>query len=134
MNKTVIKILAGIFIGFLILGTVIFGVIYFALSTTFKNSEPYQKSIEMIKTNPEIVEYLGDNIERYGMFSGGIQSDLLGSRASIHYKVEGSKAKAYVYVNAVKENGDQWTYNQILVFKDGDENQVVDLTPTEQQQ
>ena len=133
MNKKVIKILVGVFIGFLVIGAAIFGLIYFVVSTTFKNSEPYQKSIEMIRTNPELVEYLGDNIERYGMFSGGIQSDLVGARANIHYKVEGSKAKAYVYVNAVKENSNKWTYNQVLVFKDGDESLMVDITPIEEE-
>ncbi|MBR4268049.1 MAG: hypothetical protein IKQ46_18600 [Bacteroidales bacterium] len=129
-GKNTIKIIVIVLGSMLTFGLIMFFSIAFLLKTTFEDSEPYNHTMEVLKTNSETVDFLGDNIERSGMFTGSIKSDLSGTSVSISFEVTGSKSKADIYINAIRTNKD-WKYNKIILLKNCDTVEKIDLTPIE---
>ena len=101
--------------------------IFIFVGMSFKNSEPFKHSIELIENNSEIMEYIGNDYKQTGMILGSINvsGDSTGN-ASIMYKIKGKNGISRIYVKAEKENG-IWIYQKILFYKELGSTDVIDL-------
>lgn len=106
----------------------IFSVILISsITAIFTNSEPYKHTINLIRDNPELKEYLGENFDRKGMISGSISTNGDSSgKAVMSFKLKSKNGISRVYVDAYKENG-IWNYNKIIVYKKQGEPEAVNL-------
>ncbi len=101
--------------------------IFFSVFSAFANSEPYKHSIELIESNAETQNWLGENYKRKGFFSGSINvsGDATGN-AAMSYKLRGKNGVSRVYMQATKENG-VWRYEKILFYKNANSDDAIDL-------
>ena len=102
-------------------------IISFSVISAFTNSEPYKYSIELIQSNENAVNLLGENFKRKGMISGSISTngDATG-KAQMSFKVKGKNGISRVYIDAYKENG-IWNYNKLVLYKEKDNSEYIDL-------
>ncbi|WP_432961536.1 cytochrome c oxidase assembly factor Coa1 family protein [Treponema sp. OMZ 840] len=128
-KESMIKLIGIISIAFVI-ASVFITVIFVSVTAAFTNSEPYQHTIKLIRDNPELQEYLGENFERKGMISGSISTSGDSSgKAVMSFKLKGRNGISRVYVDAYKENG-IWNYNKIVFYKKPGEPESVNLLDT----
>ena len=120
------KIIITVFAVLLIIFIFVAGIFIF-VGMSFKNSEPFKHSIELIENNSEIMEYIGNDYKQIGMILGSINvsGDSTGN-ASIMYKIKGKNGISRIYVKAEKENG-IWIYQKILFYKEIGSTDVIDL-------
>ena len=125
-SNAMIKLI--IFISAVVVIAAVFTVILLTAATAiFTGSEPYKHTINLIRDNPELKEYLGENFERNGMISGSIStSGDASGKAVMSFKLKGGNGISRVYVDAYKENG-IWNYNKIIVYKKPGEPEAVNL-------
>ncbi|MBR4789296.1 MAG: hypothetical protein IK024_00210 [Treponema sp.] len=103
------------------------GIMIYAVGSTFKNSEPYKHSIELIESNSEIKEYLGEDYKRFGIITGSFHFNGDGSGdAYFSYKLKGRNGISVVYVDAEEENG-IWNYSKINFYKKERTREVINL-------
>lgn len=94
---------------------------------SLKTCEPYKHSIELLESNEEVMEYLGENYSKKGVISGSLKSNTNGTgSAEITYKVRGKNGDSVVYVSAEKENG-VWVYKKVLFYKKRNSSATIDL-------
>lgn len=92
--------------------------ILISVSSSFKNCIPYKHSIELIESNEEIKNYLGDGFKQKGMIAGSISTSGDSSgKANFSYKIKGKNGISVVYIDAYKENG-IWNYNKLNFYKE----------------
>ena len=92
--------------------------ILISVSSSFKNCIPYKHSIELIESNEEIKNYLGDDFKQKGMIAGSISTSGDSSgKANFSYKIKGKNGISVVYIDAYKENG-IWNYNKLNFYKE----------------
>jgi len=127
MNKKTKKTIFTVAAILIVCGLLFIWAIYSLVTGMFTKSIPYQYSLNLVKTNALSVEYLGSGIEQTKILGGFINRDLCGGEANFSYMVKGDKNSAQIYVNAVIEK-EEWKYNKIILFKDGDTTQKIDLT------
>ena len=110
-----------------VIGTILGIALLFFVNSIFINSEPYKHTINLIRDNPELKEYLADNFDRKGMISGSISTNGDSSgKAVMSFKLKSENGISRVYVDAYKENG-IWNYNKIIVYKKQGEPEAVNL-------
>lgn len=110
-----------------VIGTILGIALLFFVNSIFTNSEPYKHTINLIRDNPELKEYLGENFDRKGMISGSISTNGDSSgKAVMSFKLKSENGISRVYVDAYKENG-IWNYNKIIVYKKPGEPEAVNL-------
>jgi len=96
---------------------------------SLKTCEPYKHSIELLESNEEVMEYLGENYSKKGVISGSLKSNTNGTgSAEITYKVRGKNGDSVVYVSAVKENG-VWIYKKVIFYKKPNSTDAINLLP-----
>ena len=125
-SNAMTKLIVVVSIAFAI--ALIFSVVLISsITAIFINSEPYKHTINLIRDNPELKEYLGDNFDRKGMISGSISTNGDSSgKAVMSFKLKSENGISRVYVDAYKENG-IWNYNKIIVYKKPGEPEAVNL-------
>ena len=125
-SNAMTKLIVVVSIAFAI--ALIFSVVLISsITAIFTNSEPYKHTINLIRDNPELKEYLGENFDRKGMISGSISTNGDSSgKAVISFKLKSENGISRVYVDAYKENG-IWNYNKIIVYKKQGEPEAVNL-------
>lgn len=125
-SNAMTKLIVVVSIAFAI--ALIFSVVLISsITAIFTNSEPYKHTINLIRDNPELKEYLGENFDRKGMISGSISTNGDSSgKAVMSFKLKSENGISRVYVDAYKENG-IWNYNKIIVYKKQGEPEAVNL-------
>lgn len=98
------------FLGVLGIGSLVFGV--FSL---LKSSEPYKKSLDLVKNHPEVIELIGTPIEEGLMISGSINTTNDKGNADISYPVKGPKGEGTVYAIA-ERNQKKWTLQEVTFY------------------
>ena len=109
------------------IGLLLAVIICVSVFSSFSNCEPYKYSVEVIKDNQEIIEYLGENYKISKIISGSISTNGDGTgKASISYTIKGKNGKSRVYVDALKENG-IWNYRKLIFYKEKGKVDSIDL-------
>lgn len=103
-TKLILKVVLGI-VG----GIVLFvGGLILLIALVFKNSGAYEKTIEMIENNDEIIEYVG-GIEGYGLMPLGSISTTNGyGEANIQVKIKGKTNSIWVGCYLQKKPRTEW--------------------------
>ncbi|MDT7831509.1 cytochrome c oxidase assembly factor Coa1 family protein [Flavobacteriaceae bacterium S356] len=78
-------------------------------------SEPTQHGLEKASNDPQVIKFLGEPIEKYGLPTGEMtyNSDS-GSRIDFIVPIEGPKGKGSLIVKGYKEN-ETWVYQKLYV-------------------
>lgn len=103
-----------------ILAGLAFSALHFGLVFGFSTSEPYLKSIEILKSNYEIMEYLGNDYKRSGMIKGEMRSRNGHTFARQSYTVRGSTGIGEIKYYAEKISG-QWQFKSLEFYYPGEE-------------
>ena len=118
---------------FTVIGIIVLlcSVLIVTVFSAFKNSIPYEHSIELIENNPQVKDYLGGEYKQTGLMSGSISANGDSSgKAVFSYKLKGKNGISIVYIDAYKENG-IWNYNKINFYKERNSSDVVNLLEEE---
>ncbi len=99
----------GIFASMILLFT---GLIF--LVGNMLKGEAYEKSLQKVISNPEIIQTLGQPIEQTGFVMGSFNTNAARGYTAISYSISGPKGSATVYVEAVKNIG-PWELKKVLV-------------------
>lgn len=79
-------------------------------------SEPTLQGLEKASKNPEIIKFLGEPIEKYGIPSGEMTyNSSSGSRVDLAIPIKGPKGKGTLIIKGIKEN-DTWEYQKLFVL------------------
>jgi hypothetical protein len=101
------------------------GLIVFSVGKMMKSSDAYRMAIERARSNPQVVQALGEPIEEGFFVSGSIQTTGSSGTASLTCPIHGPKGKGTVYVDAVRFAG-EWRFRELKVGVPGD-GELVDL-------
>ena len=91
------------------------GAIFFGVSKVMKNSAPFEHAIQLAENNPEVVRYLGNNIETYGIFSGNVSLNNDDIDVDVKTSIKGTKGKGSLLIKGEKLDG-EWTYEKLYVL------------------
>ena len=123
-NKKIIIIT--VFTVLLIIFIFVAGIFIF-VGMSFKNSEPFKHSIELIENNSEIMEYIGEEYTLPIIISRSMSMNGNGmGKASLSYKIKGKNGISRVYIDAEKEN-EIWKYNKVIFYKEKGKADSIDL-------
>ena len=79
------------------------------LSASFASAEPVQEALAIARTNPAVIEALGEPIEiGGGLPNGSLNTSPTGGEADLSLPIEGPNGKGRLFVVAEKEAG-EWT-------------------------
>ncbi|MCR5605320.1 MAG: cytochrome c oxidase assembly factor 1 family protein, partial [Treponema sp.] len=68
-----------------------------------------------IKANSKIMDYLGEDFKRKGIFNGSINMTNGTGNASFSYTLTGKNGDAEVHVDATKTSN-EWTFKKLTVY------------------
>lgn len=100
------------FIILLVLGI---GSFFYGVTKVLTKSEPSEYAMEMTQSNVQIIESIGEPIEKNGMPSGNISYVNESGEADLQIPVKGPKGDAVVFVKAHKVEG-EWIYEELYVL------------------
>lgn len=107
-----------------VLFVLLFGGIFWTVTTTMKNSDTYQLAVGALQANPEVTQSLGSPITT-GIPMGSIQTSGPNGRASLAFTAEGPLGRGKIHVEGVEAMG-QWRLEQ-AVFEDAATKRRFDL-------
>jgi hypothetical protein len=84
--------------------------------------EAYKQSLSLIRSNQEVIEYVGQPIEPSYFVGGKIQYNGVQGMATLGYSITGSKKEASVYVVAHKNY--KWILDRVIVYNKQDGVQI----------
>lgn len=113
----------------IVLIVVFFSTLFVGVSSLFKESVPYQEALTRAQQNEWVIEALGEPIETTGMISGNVHYEGNGGQAQLSIPIKGPKGNGTIKVDANKQ-GDTWTYDQLEVVIDGEEEHIQLLEDT----
>ncbi len=112
--------------GCLILIIILFiGGVFAGVNSLFTNSTPYQEALVNLQNNEQIIELLGEPIEKDGMMQGSFNFSNGDGEADFSIPIKGPKGEGRLYIVGQKRN-DVWTYSEMEVRIDQN-NEVIDL-------
>ena len=90
---------------------------------SLKSSEPYQKALEQVRTNRDVIGLLGEPIEEVGWmptgnFSFHTNNGRTSGKANFAFNVSGPKGTAQVHAEAICRNG-KWVFRVLRVTSAG---------------
>lgn len=98
-----------LFIGLAVGGVVTVGGLTFL---GIRKSDVFEEAMQRARTNPDVVEALGEPIEAGLLISGSFQITPTSGAADFSIPVSGPKGKGKLYVVATKSAG-QWEFNTL---------------------
>jgi hypothetical protein len=120
-----IKLLAGVFLFFLLLG---FG-IFASVMAMIRSSDAATESVLRAQSNPLVVQLLGSPIKEGWLVGGSINVTTDSGDAELSVPISGPKGEGTVYVTGHKSAG-TWSYSQMLAAIKGS-SQKIDLLSSE---
>lgn len=100
-----------------------FAALVFSAIAALKNTDAYQMTLEMMRTNTFATQALGTPIEA-GVPLGSINIMGPSGQASFAFSVKGPKASGTTYVEAIREMG-RWKVDRAELEVDGREDRIV---------
>ncbi len=93
------------------------------LFEVLKSSEVYQMALKEVKSNPDVVQVLGEPVEPGWWLSGSIKVSGTSGQADIAIPISGPKDSGTLYVVALKTAG-QWQFVILEVAVDGQDERI----------
>jgi hypothetical protein len=90
------------------------GGIFYAITSSMKNSAPYKEAIKQVQKNKLVTEKLGDFIESDGMITGEVNISGPSGTVDLQIPIKGTKGEGVLVVVADKQNS-QWKYKVMHV-------------------
>ena len=98
--------------------------------STLKNSEPAERSLEMIARDPAVIAELGSPVEQGWMVGGNINLANADGHAGLHHPVSGPSGSGSARLLATR-SANRWTFDEITVTIDGSGKVIDVLNPPE---
>jgi hypothetical protein len=114
-----IKLLAGVFLFFLLLGFGIFALVMGAIRSSYAATE----SVLRAQSSPLIVQLLGSPIKEGWFVGGSINVTTDAGDADLSVPISGPKGEGTIYVTGHKSAG-TWSYSQMLVAIKGNSEKI----------
>jgi len=109
-----------------ILFIVMFVLIFVGVFVAIKNSQPYKTSLEIMQSNSQVTNALGEPITPSILVSGNIEVNGAGGSADLSYVLKGTRDSGTVYVKAKRE-ANVWNY-QLIGIEIGEEKRQLNFT------
>ena len=84
--------------------------------------EAYNKSLALVRSNTEVIKFIGKPIESSYFVTGSIKYNGDMGSAKLYYNINGSKKEAKVYVVAHKNI--EWRLDRVVVYSNEDKRQI----------
>lgn len=105
--------------------------IFGGLLYTMKSSEPYQMALEQVRTNPKVIESLGEPIQEVGWFpSGSVEIENDRGDARFDFDIAGPKGKGHVRTQARRIAG-KWGLTTLEVTGPDGQRVPLETAPAE---
>ncbi|NQV46722.1 MAG: hypothetical protein HQ504_02970 [Rhodospirillaceae bacterium] len=99
-------------------------IILFSIFAAFKSSIPYNKSLDMVRSDTRVERVLGSPIVQTGwLMSGNINISNDGGNAAISYDIGGPNGEGTVNVSALRKR-QEWTITGLVVSTPG---KIIDI-------
>lgn len=100
--------------------------IFFGVTSMLEDSVPLEYALEKINSDPDIVEQMGYPIEKNGMIQGEFNLNNDEKRVDMKVPIQGTEDNGTLFIKATAK-GDNWTYHEIrVVVQDDEELDVLD--------
>jgi hypothetical protein len=97
------------------------GAAFFGVSKMFDEATPVKYATALAYNSPEVIEALGDSIEKYGIPSGNISLTNDDGEIDFSIPIKGSKGEGALIIKGIKVAG-KWVYEDLYVLiKDSQE-------------
>jgi hypothetical protein len=94
-----------------------------SINTALKSSEPYKMALMSVKTNPQVIDALGEPIVASFWFSGNIK--LSGSSGSAEFRIPISGPKAEASIDFIaKKSDEKWRFSRLVVELNDTDKQI----------
>ena len=94
----------------------------FGLFSMINDSEPLEHGLELASKNAQVIELLGEPIEKTGIPNGEMTFDSSsGGRMDMIFTLKGPKGKAAMKIKAFQDEEDTWIYELLYVQPSGGE-------------
>ena len=100
-----------------VIGSVIafFIIIIIFINGTFKNSEIYKMTLEILNNNYQAQMVLNKEVTSSGFISGSISTSASSGNADLSFSVTGSTGKVKIFVTGIKEF-DKWRVTRLYIL------------------
>lgn len=108
--------------GLIVLVVAVAAAFFFFVMSALKSSEVYRFALERARSNPRVVEELGEPIKEGWLVSGSVEMGLGGyGRANLRIPISGPKKSGTIYAVALKDPrvGVDWYYTTLAVEVEG---------------
>jgi len=97
------------------------GAIFFGVTKALKNNTPYVYTVELAKSDRQVIAALGEDVDANGMPNGTVSLNEDNGNADFVIPLKGAKGKGSLVVKAEKIDG-EWVYEILYVLiKDSQE-------------
>lgn len=103
---------------FLLIIAIFFSSIFLAVFGAMKSSDVYKTALSRAKSNPAVIEALGEPVKEGFLTSGSTNVNGASGSADLAIPISGPRGKGTIYVVATKSAG-QWSYSRLEVEIDG---------------
>ena len=100
-----------------------FAAIFFFVFSVLKSTDVYKTALATAKSNPAVIEALGEPIEEGWLMSGKTNVEGTSGEADIGIPISGPKGKATIYAVATKSAG-RWNYTTLEVAVEGRQDRI----------
>lgn len=101
-------------LGIILLFILGIGVAFFGVSNLITNTTPISYAIEQASKNEQVIQFLGEPIERYGTPKGNINFKNNDGDVDFSIPIQGDRGKGILVVKGTKTDG-EWSYEQLYV-------------------
>ncbi|QXP72905.1 hypothetical protein H0I31_04190 [Tenacibaculum sp. AHE15PA] len=101
-------------IGLILLFVFGIGAAFFGISEMITNATPVEYAIEQASKNKEVLRYLGEPIEKYGIPSGNISINNDEGDVDFSIPISGPNGKGTLIIRGIRTNG-EWIYEDLYV-------------------
>ena len=108
-------------LGLIVLVAAAGAAIFFAVMSAVKSSEVYRFALARAKSNPSVVEELGEPIKDGWLVRGSVEMSGARGHASFRIPISGPKKSGTIYAEALKDPqvGENWYYTTLAVEVEG---------------
>lgn len=104
------------------------GGILFIVESSFQHSEFYVQALARARTDPQVVEKMGQPIQAGWLASGSVKTSGSSGDADLAIPISGPKGKGTLYVAATKTAG-RWEFQTLQVEVTGESERIDLLRP-----
>lgn len=105
--------------------------IFLLVETAFQHSGCYTEALARARTNPDVIEKIGEPLKAGWLASGSVNQSGSSGDAKLSIPISGPKGKGTLYLVA-KKNAGQWSFDVLQVAVVGEAQRIDLLKPDEE--